>query len=125
MLRTRPSLMNVSLGSGDSTAPSSNTSPVLMSFVARSTVSGFSQFPAPRWSPAPHFEGHRSESAGIFQDALWAMAIEHHIAASGSRNDRRSIGLLRVRRTSAACYHTAEADRAALLHNTKLPNIRV
>ena len=47
-----------------STRPSSNTSPVRMSRVARSTVSGFMWLPAPRWSAAPHFDGQRCASAG-------------------------------------------------------------
>jgi hypothetical protein len=51
--------MKASLGSGDSTAPSSNTSPVLISFAARKTVSGFIMLPDPRWSPAPHLDGQR------------------------------------------------------------------
>jgi hypothetical protein len=48
MLNTRPALMKASFGSGESTAPSSNTSPVLISLAARSTVSGFIRLPEPR-----------------------------------------------------------------------------
>src|SRR5260221_13093006 len=72
MLKTRPALMKASLGSGDSTAPSSNTSPVLMSFAARRTVSGFIMLPEPRWSPAPHLDGHRWLSGGICH--VWALS---------------------------------------------------
>ena len=39
---------------------------VLMSLVARRIVSGFTQFADPRSSPAPHFDGHRSASGGIW-----------------------------------------------------------
>src|SRR5436189_4163816 len=65
MLNTRPSLMKASFGSGDSTAANSNTSPVRISLVALSTVSGFIQLPEPRWSPAPHRDGQRCASGGI------------------------------------------------------------
>ena len=47
-----------------STRPSSNTSPVRISRVARNTVSGFMWLPAPRWSAAPHFDGQRWASVG-------------------------------------------------------------
>ena len=70
MLNTRPALMKASLGSGDSTAPSSNTSPVLISFAARRTVSGFIMLPEPRWSAAPHLDGQRWLSGGICH--VWA-----------------------------------------------------
>ena len=50
--------------SAESTWPISMTSPVRIRRVARSTVSGFMWLPDPRWSPAPHFEGHRWLSAG-------------------------------------------------------------
>src|SRR5215510_13336282 len=39
-----------------------------MSFVARSTASGFMWLPEPRWSSGPHFEGHRCASAGGCHD---------------------------------------------------------
>jgi hypothetical protein len=44
-----------------------------MSFVAPSTVSGFMWLAEPRSSPAPHFDGQRSLSAGGFQ--VWAPAM--------------------------------------------------
>ena len=46
-----------------STWPSSMTSPVRISRVARSTVSDFMWLPEPRSSPAPHLEGQRWLSA--------------------------------------------------------------
>src|SRR3989338_6793994 len=73
MLYERPKLRNSSFGSGESTAPSSNTSPVRINFAARRTVSGFIQFPEPRWSPAPHLDGQRWLSAGICHD--WACKV--------------------------------------------------
>ena len=57
-----------------STWPSSITSPVLMSLSALSTVAGFMWLAAPRSSPAPHFEGQRSLSAGGIQDGVCACA---------------------------------------------------
>src|SRR6266850_6882881 len=53
------------------TWPSSMVSPVRMSCAALSTEAGFMWLPAPRSSPAPHFEGHRWLSAGGRQDGLW------------------------------------------------------
>src|SRR5262249_2083003 len=55
------------------TCASSMTSPLLMSFVARSTDSGFMWLPEPRSSLAPHFDGQRWLSEGTCQ--LWAPAI--------------------------------------------------
>src|SRR5262245_56697865 len=57
-----------------STWPSSITSPVLISLMALSTLCGFMWLPAPRSSPAPHFEGQRTLSAGGVQDGVCARA---------------------------------------------------
>src|SRR5215510_14699224 len=57
-----------------STWPSSITSPVLISLLALSTLCGFMWLPAPRSSPAPHFEGQRTLSAGGVQDGVCARA---------------------------------------------------
>src|SRR5262249_36266311 len=59
---------------GPSTCASSMTSPVLISFTALSTDCGFMWLPDPRSSPAPHFDGHRSLSAGTVHDGAWACA---------------------------------------------------
>src|SRR3954470_3623184 len=78
MLKTRPALMNASFGSGESSAPSSKLSPVLISLAARTTLSPVIMLAVPRWSPAPHFDGQRSASGGIRQpcagsvEAVWA-----------------------------------------------------
>src|SRR5215470_19863188 len=82
MLNTRPALMKASLGLGESTAPSSNTSPVRISLAARSTVAGFIMLPEPRWSSAPHFDGQRSLSGGICQDCAWANDAPRPIVAA-------------------------------------------
>src|SRR5438132_9423679 len=59
----------------DSTWAMSITSPVRISRVARSTVSGFMWLPDPRSSPAPHFEGQRWFSAGGRQDWAWEATL--------------------------------------------------
>src|SRR5712691_10755540 len=74
MLNWRPAFKYDSLGSGDRISASSKTWPVRINFVARKTVSGFIQFAEPRWSAAPHLEGQRSLSGGIFQP--WARRVE-------------------------------------------------
>ena len=56
-----------------STRPSSITSPVRISRAALSTEAGVMWLAEPRSSPAPHFDGQRSLSAGGFQ--VWAPAI--------------------------------------------------
>jgi hypothetical protein len=48
------------------------TSPVLMRPAAFITLAGFMWLPEPRSSPAPHFDGHRSDSAGGDQLGLCA-----------------------------------------------------
>src|SRR3989454_2252206 len=58
--------------SGARTWASSMTSPVRMSRAARSTFSGLAWLAEPRWSPAPHLEGHRCSSAGGRHDWAWA-----------------------------------------------------
>src|ERR1041384_8174854 len=53
MLNTCPAWMHASFGSGESSAPSSKLSPVLISFAARTTLSRVIMFAVPRWSPDP------------------------------------------------------------------------
>src|SRR6185369_6899582 len=72
MLNWRPSLMKDSRVSGESRAPSSNTSPVLMSLAACATDCAVIMLGVPRWSSLPHLEGQRSLSGGICQP--WAAA---------------------------------------------------
>src|SRR5205823_6583537 len=81
MLKTRPVLIKASLGSGESTAASSNTSPVLISFAARRTVSGFIILAEPRWSPAPHFDGH-------VRRHLPGLGVKRHATESKHRRSR-------------------------------------
>src|SRR5262249_11053017 len=59
---------------GWSTWLNSITSPVLMSLAALSTLFGPIWLPAPRSSPAPHFEGQRALSGGGIQLGVWATA---------------------------------------------------
>src|SRR5262245_51704063 len=78
-----------------STWLSSNTSPVLISFTALSTLCGFMWLAAPRSSVAPHFEGQRALSGGGVQDGVWAEAVAPNISvaskATGSACDFMAI----------------------------------
>src|SRR5215510_12119965 len=56
-----------------STWASSIISPVLTSLSALSTDCGLTWLAAPRSSPAPHFDGQRSLSAGGNHDGVWAL----------------------------------------------------
>jgi len=49
---------------GPSTCANSMISPLLISLTASSTSCGFIRLPAPRSSPAPHFDGQRALSGG-------------------------------------------------------------
>src|SRR5262245_47477661 len=78
--------------------PISITSPVRMSFVARSTASGFMWLPEPRWSSGPHFEGHRCASAGGCHDwgADWDTGLTGTVIAARTNADATAMRGIRL-----------------------------
>src|SRR5215510_15731190 len=69
-----------------------------MSFVARSTASGFMWLPEPRWSSGPHFEGHRWASAGGCQDrdTDWDTGLTGAVIAARTNADATAMRGIRL-----------------------------